>query len=136
MDYSNGIEKIKSIDKTKIRIIIGANIRRFRSNIGISIENFAELLDVTPNFLGMIERGDRGCSLINLIKIASILNIKVDELLYDKNSLSDSNSIHLENLNHYNKVTENILDDFIKKISLVDINAVLQLMIVIKKHQN
>lgn len=40
----------------------------------------AEILDMSPNFIGMIERGERNTTIENVFKIARALNIKPSNL--------------------------------------------------------
>lgn len=40
----------------------------------------AEILDMSPNFIGMIERGERNTTVENVFKIARALNIKPSNL--------------------------------------------------------
>ena len=40
----------------------------------------AEILDMSPNFIGMIERGERNTTVENVFKIARALNVKPSNL--------------------------------------------------------
>lgn len=61
--------------------IIGFNIRKFRQNAGITIEQLAERTNLSDNFIGNIERGSDTPSLKSMIKIANALAASVDALL-------------------------------------------------------
>ncbi len=61
--------------------IIGSNIRYERQLRNMTIEDFAEFIGVTPGFLGLIERGQRGTTIKNLCKIADFFSLTVDALL-------------------------------------------------------
>ena len=78
--------------KEQTRIVIGENIRRERLKRGISAIEFAEMLELSPGFVGLIERGERGTTSSNLYKIASVFNLSTDEL-FESNS---EESVELE----------------------------------------
>lgn len=65
------------------RIRIGKRIRDIRSFYEISIEELAEMLDLSTAFVGLIERGQRGTSVKNIIKIADIFETSTDNLLIE-----------------------------------------------------
>lgn len=60
---------------------IGLRIRKEREKLGLTREKFAELIGLSPYYIGQIERGDRNMSLDTLIKISSSLNVSMDYLL-------------------------------------------------------
>ena len=66
---------ISKTDKHYIvdNIRIGNVIRDARLNKNITQEQLSEAVDVTPAFIGHIERGDRSLSLTTLVCIANIL---------------------------------------------------------------
>lgn len=61
---------------------IGIRIRLEREKLGLSREKFAELTDLSPFYIGQLERGERKMSIDTLANISSTLNISVDYLLY------------------------------------------------------
>jgi transcriptional regulator with XRE-family HTH domain len=61
---------------------IGNRIRLAREELGITRENLSELVDITPYYLGQIERGERNMSIKTLIKISSSLKVSIDYLIY------------------------------------------------------
>ncbi len=65
---------------------IGLNIRENRKKRNLSIEQLAELLDVSGSFLGLVERGQRGLGIEKLCKLTDIFNISLDDLFAEKNS--------------------------------------------------
>lgn len=62
---------------------IGINIRKNRLLKSISQEKLAEMADITPNFVGMIERGEKKPSLETFIKILNALGASADVILCD-----------------------------------------------------
>ena len=50
--------------------IIGSNIRYERKRRGLTIDDFAKVIGMAPGFLGLIERGQRGTSVTNMVAIS------------------------------------------------------------------
>ena len=57
-----------------INKIIGNNIRYIRKSNKLSQEKFAELIELSPQFVSDVERGLEGISLTTSIKICNIMN--------------------------------------------------------------
>ncbi len=72
---------------------VGSAIRKARQNRGYTQDRLAKEIDVTPAFVGHIERGDRSLSLETLVKVASILNISLDELLLGKSGADEDDGV-------------------------------------------
>ena len=68
--------------KERLRIIIGENIRNERMARNISIDELAEMLELTSGFVGLIERGQRGTTSCTLYKLAEVFDISIDTLFY------------------------------------------------------
>lgn len=60
---------------------IGIRIRLEREKFNLSREKLAEIIDLSPFYIGQIERGDRNMSIDTLVKISNTLNISVDYIL-------------------------------------------------------
>lgn len=67
---------------------IGRRIREERTLRGLSIEKLAEMAEVTPSFLGLIERGERKLSVHTLDKITKALQAQPNELMQPQNKSS------------------------------------------------
>lgn len=63
---------------------IGARIRARREARGLSQAKLAELVDVTPNFIGMLERGEKMPTVARLVAMAEVLGTKPGALLGDE----------------------------------------------------
>lgn len=61
---------------------LGSRIRTVRQSRGITQEQLAEKVDISTNFMSLIENG-RNMSVETLVKIASALGVTVDYLLSD-----------------------------------------------------
>lgn len=59
---------------------IGDIIRESRLNHGLTQEELAELIDVTPAYIGHIERNQRSFSLQTLVKLVTELDIDMNYL--------------------------------------------------------
>jgi transcriptional regulator with XRE-family HTH domain len=68
---------------------IGENIRNARLAKNLTIEQLAELADITDSFLGVVERGTSGISIETLISIAIALDVTTDSLIMEKSSPSE-----------------------------------------------
>jgi transcriptional regulator with XRE-family HTH domain len=66
--------------KNEFRKIIGGNIRSERLQRNMSIDELAELLELTSGFVGLIERGRRGATAYNIYKLSEIFGLSVDKL--------------------------------------------------------
>jgi transcriptional regulator with XRE-family HTH domain len=59
----------------------GKRIKQERLERNLSQEDFAELIGFHRTYVGMIERAERNLTLINIEKIASALDMEINELL-------------------------------------------------------
>lgn len=58
----------------------GKRLKTLRLDHNLTQLELAEILDMSPNFIGMIERGERNTTVENVFKIARALNIKPSNL--------------------------------------------------------
>lgn len=95
-----------------LRKAIGVNMRNFRVGKGLSLEEVSELLDISPSYLGMVERGQRGLRLSRLLHFAEMFEITIDELLKNKDEYAahsqlDTDSALLTKINFFlNQLTQ------------------------------
>ena len=73
---------------------IGKIIREARLNQKITQEQLSEAVDVTPAFIGHIERGSRSLSLPTLAGIANILNIPMYYFFSDEDITPDQKTMN------------------------------------------
>ncbi len=66
--------------KETILIKFGKNIRNERMKRMLSQEQLAELANVHRTYIGMIERGEKNITLLNIERIAKALKIPLCEL--------------------------------------------------------
>ncbi len=60
---------------------LGQIIREKRETLGLTQIEVAEKAGLDRNYIGMVERGERNPSYLSLIKIATGLNLTVDQLI-------------------------------------------------------
>ena len=58
----------------------GKRLKLLRLDKNLTQLELAEILDMSPNFIGMIERGERNTTVENVFKIARALGIKPSNL--------------------------------------------------------
>lgn len=74
---------------------IGKRIRELRSMKGYTLEQLAEYAEISRNFLWEIETGRKGMGVQNLGKIAAVLNVSTDYLIYGSSIYKDNEKITL-----------------------------------------
>lgn len=65
----------------EILIQFGARLKQLRQEKGLTQEQFAQKCGLHKNYIGMIERGERNPSLINIDLIAKGLGISISDLM-------------------------------------------------------
>ena len=92
---------------------IGNRIRLERDKFDMTREKLAELLNLSPYFLGQIERGERKMSISTLINISECLHISIDYLFFEQ-----------VNINTNNNNNNNVLHSLIDKCSEKEVNVI------------
>lgn len=117
---------MRAKEKKEINVLVGEQIRLYRDKSGMSREQLAELMGVTPRFVADAELGFVGVSLTSLKKICEILGISADRLLWKK---EDSAVSLAEKLSHVDEqwipLIENLIQKQLELIAAVE-----------KKHSN
>lgn len=62
-------------------LLFGREVRRLRKARGLTIERLAERAELSTNYLGAVERGEKNPSLTTITNIARGLNVSVGALL-------------------------------------------------------
>jgi len=96
---------------------IGQRIREEREILGLSREQFAEIIGLSDYYVGQLERGQRQMSLPVLVKVANCLHVSLDHLIFGKASYHNAQYVH-ENHNVYDEASDGIKD--IEITSLID----------------
>ena len=69
---------------SKIREILAQNMRRYRSEKGMSQEELAAVCGLHRTYISDIERCERNLSIDNIEKIALAFNVSVSDLLKEE----------------------------------------------------
>jgi transcriptional regulator with XRE-family HTH domain len=101
---------------------IGKNIRKYRISKSMRQEDLAEKTNLSSNYIGMIERGEKMPSLETFVSILNALEISSDMVLADvlengyviKNSILNDKLTKLSN-NEREKIYE-VIDTMLKHI--------------------
>ena len=64
-------------------IAIGSNIKEARERAHLTQEELAEIIDISPTHMSVIERGVKTPKLDTFVKIVKALNLSADALLLD-----------------------------------------------------
>lgn len=70
-------------DKYQDLVIFGERVKVVRKNQGLSQEELAAKADLHRTYIGMIERGEKNITLLNILKIARALNVFPGDLFKD-----------------------------------------------------
>jgi transcriptional regulator with XRE-family HTH domain len=73
----------------KILAMVGEKIREIRKSKGMSQEQLGEIADFHFSYIGRIERGQKNISLENLAKIATALNVEINQLFHYPRELAE-----------------------------------------------
>ena len=99
--------------KDQLKVIIGENIRNERILRKISIDELAEMLDLTSGFVGLIERGQRGTTTIALYKLAGIFGLSIDSFFRQKRSMPiEMGEEYISKKQIKRKKIESLISDF------------------------
>lgn len=61
--------------------ILGKNIKNKRIQKQLSQEAFADLCGLHRTYIGMIERGEKNLTFVNLVKVSKALDVSICELV-------------------------------------------------------
>ena len=100
---------------------IGKNIRKFREIKKSRQEDLAEKTDLTTNYIGMIERGEKIPSLETFINILNSLGVSADMVLSDV-------------LDNGYTVKDSLLNEKLEKLVPEDRNRIYEVIDTMMKH--
>lgn len=64
-----------------ILMAFGRNVRFLRKSLGYSQEEFAEKVDLHRTYIGMVERGEKNITLLNIIAFANALGVPPEKMM-------------------------------------------------------
>ena len=103
---------------------LGARIRFYRKQKGISQEKLAELCKLHPSYVGQIERGEKNITVDILHRLSLGLNIPMARLLQDVDTMDTADS---HSLSEILELLLRLSDGDIKKIKRL-LDTILELM--------
>ena len=74
----------------EFRAIIGNSIRKERLARGMSIDDLAELMGYSTGFIGLVERGKRGTTFMNIWMICEALDIDIRTLVHTDTHIDET----------------------------------------------
>lgn len=89
---------------------IGQRIRQERKKLGLSREEFAEIIGLSDYYVGQLERGERQMSLPVLVKVANCLHVSLDYLIFGKVHYSAGSVNENYNIYKINECSKNSKD--------------------------
>lgn len=101
---------------------IGKNIKKYRLAQKLRQEDLAERVNLSPNYIGMLERGEKIPALETFLNIASVLSVSADQLLADTG------------YNGY-KVKDSLLAEKLEKLSPADRQQTYDVIDAMLKHK-
>lgn len=105
--------------KKEINIQIGEQIRNARENAKLTQEQFAEHIDVSPQYISDLERGVVGISLPTLKRACVVLGVSSDQILFGTTPDNRMEAIEkrCRSLSDYNfSILLDIVSNFIRAI--------------------
>lgn len=95
---------------------IGQRIRKFRKALGLSQETLAEKVNISTTHMSHIETGNTKLSLPVLVALATVLEVRTDDLLYDESPSSRTTSINgiMQILDSSTKQQLQIIEDVLR----------------------
>ena len=79
--------------KSEIQHTIGQNLQEFRKNLKLTREEVAERAGISVTFYANLEAGNRMLSVPTLRRLADVLCVTADSILYEK-----SENAHIKNI--------------------------------------
>lgn len=95
----------------------GTKVKKYREQICMTKEKFAELINRSENYVSELEKGNTSCSVHTLHQISKVLKVSTDDLLYnediDMKKTYNSREILQNIINRCNDEEVKILKDII-----------------------
>ena len=62
-----------------IKLLVGKRVKELRNKLGVSQEEFADMVGLDRTYITSVECGKRNISIVNIEKLAKTLNISLSE---------------------------------------------------------
>ena len=103
---------------------IGKRVRRQRELLSLTRDQFAEQIELSPQFLAEIENGTKGMSAETLYKICSKIKASSDYILFGKQTSGEIKTPAVEMLCNipaqYSEMVEDILQAFLRTVEVAE----------------
>lgn len=102
-----------------LTVEIGKRVRRRREELGFTREQLAEQCDLSARFFAEIESGRKNMTTKSLFKVARVLNLSADYILFGEEAGADKTKLEemLAELSKEDRdIAEDILKNFIKAV--------------------
>ena len=98
--------------------LIGKRIKEHRQRRNLTQEMLAELIEVSPGYISLVETGRKQASLDTLLSISNVLNITLNELLVGNQIplKSDYNSEIAELMSGCNQYERRLMFEIIRTV--------------------
>lgn len=106
---------------------IGSNIRYERKLRKFSIEDLAEYLELSPSYVGLLERGERCPSLKSLLKICELFGSSPNDFLLEKKISASKLSLAEEKKSIHNNKYRTVLS-IMQKLNDPELDFVISTM--------
>ncbi len=98
---------------------VGKRLRRIRSQMELTREQFAEQVGISPQFLAEIENGKKGMSADTLFKICARFDLSADYLLLGKTSFAQLSDPVQKALSGFSEPYVELTEEIIRAIEKV-----------------
>lgn len=83
------------MDKQKLMVLIGANVKACRLSAGMTQGQLAEAADISTPFVANIESGQKMVSVVTLLAISDALKVSSDALLREDVRYDHENNVSM-----------------------------------------
>lgn len=104
------------MDYTIDRKHVGERIKTGREQMGLTRDQFAEMIDLSISFFTQIERGEKLMSVQTLVKIAIKLNLSLDYLIWGDSSIDVNKDSLISDINNASKRELKVIDEIFKAV--------------------
>ena len=81
------------MDKKQLSILLGENICKYRTQLGLTQAELAEKIGVNSSYISRIECADKSMKIITLYNLAEALNVSCDALLNSESCTAHTQTI-------------------------------------------
>lgn len=74
------------VESALIKEAIGKNISERRCSLNLSLEELAEKMKTSPGYVGLVEKGRRSFTVLQMITLSEIFGVSLDELVTPQNT--------------------------------------------------